>query len=103
MRVLPFFVVALLTTAGAALAQSNPFDGLDTRGRAYTDPALYAKSKATWLARVEAMPENVDVLEGAADFFIIRERPLAAELFERARGLEPNNPRWVQRLSHFTG
>ena len=101
MRLLQFVVIALLATAGAALAQSNPFDGLDTRGRAYVDPALYAKSKAQWLARVEAMPENVDVLEGAADFFIIRERPLAAELFERARALEPNNPKWLQRLSQL--
>lgn len=102
MRYQPFAVViTLLVTAGTALAQSNPFDGLDTRGRAYVDPILYAKSKAQWLARVEAMPENVDVLEGAADFLIIRERPLAAELFERARGLEPNNPKWVQKLAQL--
>jgi tetratricopeptide (TPR) repeat protein len=91
----------LLATAVAARAQSNPFDGLDTRGRAYTDPAIYAQAKKQWLARVEAMPENVDVLEGAAAFFIIRERPLAAELFERARTLEPNNPRWVQSLAQL--
>lgn len=102
MRYQPFAVViTVLVTAGAALAQSNPFDGLDTRGRAYVDPALYAKAKAQWLARVEAMPENVDVLEGAADFLIIRERSLAAELFERARRLEPNNPKWVQKLAQL--
>lgn len=102
MRFPPFAVVmVVLATAGAALAQSNPFDGLDNRGRAYSDPALYAKSKAQWLARVEAMPENVDVLEGAADFLIVRERPLAAELFERARGLEPNNPKWLQKLAQL--
>lgn len=102
MRYQPFAVViTLLVTAGTALAQSNPFDGLDTRGRAYVDPALYAKAKAQWLARVEAMPENVDVLEGAADFLIIRERSLTAELFERARRLEPNNPKWVQKLAQL--
>lgn len=102
MRYQPFAVViTVLVTAGAALAQSNSFDGLDTRGRAYVDPALYAKSKAQWLARVEAMPENVDVLEGAADFLIIRERSLAAELFERAKRLEPNNPKWVQKLAQL--
>jgi tetratricopeptide (TPR) repeat protein len=102
MRYQPFAVViTVLVTAGAALAQSNPFDGLDTRGRAYVDPALYAKAKAQWLARVEAMPENVDVLEGAADFLIIRERSLAAGLFERARRLEPNNPKWVQKLAQL--
>jgi hypothetical protein len=102
MRLLPIaLVIVLLATSGSALAQSNPFDGLDTRGRAYSDAALYAKSKAQWLARVEAMPENVDVLDGAADFFIILDRPLAAELFERARAFEPNNPKWVQKLAQL--
>jgi tetratricopeptide (TPR) repeat protein len=100
MRFLPFaFVTVLLTTADAALAQSNPFDGLDSRGRSYSDPALYAQHKAQWLARVEAMPGNVDVLEGAPDFFAILDRPLALESLERASTLEPNNPKWVQKLA----
>ena len=54
--------------------------------------------KAQWLARVEALPENVDVLEGA-DFFMIRDRPLAQELLEQARDLEPKNPKWIQKLA----
>lgn len=100
MRFVSFAVVILLlTTVSAALAQSNPFDGLNSRGRAYADPALYAQHKAQWLARVEAMPENVDVLEGAADFFNILDRPLALELLERASALEPINPKWVQKLA----
>src|SRR5262245_5162866 len=100
MRLLLFgFVTVLLTTASAALAQANPFDGLNSRGRSYADPARYAQAKNTWLARVEAMPENVDVLEGAADFFNILDRPLALELLQRASALEPNNPKWVQKLA----
>jgi tetratricopeptide (TPR) repeat protein len=101
MRSVPFAFLIALATAGIVGAQSNPFDGLDTRGRAYTDPAVYARAKAQWLARVEAMPENVDVLEGAADFFAILDRPLALELFERASALEPNNPRWMQKLAQM--
>jgi hypothetical protein len=98
MRVLLLAVVTVvLATVSAASAQSNPFDGLNSRGRSYSDPALYAQHKAQWLARVEAMPENPDVLEGAADFFAILDRPLALELLQRASALEPNNPRWVQR------
>jgi hypothetical protein len=101
MRFMPFAVVTLLlaTPVRTALAQSNPFDGLNSRGRSYADPALYAQHKAQWLARVEAMPENVDVLEGAADFFNILDRPLALELLQRASALEPNNPKWVQKLA----
>jgi hypothetical protein len=60
---------------------------------------MYAQYKAQWLGRVEALPENVDVLEGAADFFLIRDRPLAQDLFQRARDLEPTNPKWVQKLA----
>ena len=92
-------VTVLVTTAIVVRAQSNPFDGLNSRGRAYTDPALYAEAKKTWLARVEAMPESVDVLEGAADFFNMLDRPLALELLQRASALEPNNPKWVQKLA----
>lgn len=92
-------LAVLLTAPMAALAQTNPFDGLNSRGQAYADPAVYAQHKETWLARVQTLPENVDVLEGAADFFMIRDRPLAQELLERASDLEPKNPKWIQRLA----
>lgn len=99
MRRLQFSIVAaLLTTAGSAFAQSNPFDGL-IGGPRSSDPALYAKQKAQWLARVEALPQDVDVLEGAAIFLLIRDRPLAQDLLERARALEPDNPRWTVALA----
>jgi hypothetical protein len=62
---------------------------------------VYAKSKAQWLARVDAMPQNVDVLEGAAEFFIILDRPLARELFERIITIEPKNPKWFRKLSQL--
>jgi hypothetical protein len=102
MRCLPVAVVAvLLATPCTAPAQSNPFDGLNSRALAYSDPAWYAEQKARWLARVESLPGDVDVLEGAADFFMIRDRPLAQDLLERASALEPNNPRWVQKLAHL--
>ena len=101
MRRLRFSVVALLMAAGNVLAQSNPFDGLDTRGRALTDPTVYAEARARWLDRVQALPDNVDVLEGAADFFMIRERALSENFLERARALEPNNPRWPSKLAQL--
>ena len=100
MRRLSVLLLAVLAgTPFAALAQPNPFDGMNSGGRAYTDPAVYAHNKAQWLARVAARPESVDVLEGAADFFLIVDRPLALDLLEQARGLEPDNPKWVQKLA----
>src|SRR5262245_26719012 len=94
-------LVAVAFAAGTivALAQSNPFDGLDARGRSYADPALYEQHKAQWLARVQTLPDNVDVLEGAADFLMIRDRPLAQQFLERAMTLEPNDPRWLTKLA----
>ena len=101
MRRLQFSILAaLLTTAGSVFAQSNPFDGL-IGGALSPDPVLYAKQKAQWLARVEALPQDLDVLEGAAGFFLILDRPLARDLLERARALEPDNPRWVLKLAHL--
>jgi len=52
------FLAVLLMVPIAALAQTNPFDGLNARGRAYLDPSVYAQQKAQWLARVDAMPET---------------------------------------------
>ena len=101
-RHMAFTVLAAVLATAGVLAQSDPFDGLNSRGRSYADPALYAQHKAQWLARVEAMPQNVDVLEGAADFFIILDRPLAKDLLERARALEPDDPRWVEQLASST-
>jgi tetratricopeptide (TPR) repeat protein len=99
-RLLCFILAALLTTAGSVVAQSNPLGG-PRDGRAYSDPALYAQLKAQWLARVEALPQDVEVLGAAAGFFMILDRPLAEELLERARALEPDNPAWVSKLAHL--
>jgi hypothetical protein len=90
-----FLAAALsLATSVTAAAQSRVSDA-----QTYTNPALYAERRAEWLARVERVPDDVAVLEGAGDFFIIRERPLARELYERARALEPANPRWLDKIA----
>ena len=99
-RRLPLIVVAgILVATGSALAQPAARDAADARARAYTNPAVYAEQKAQWMARLQRFADNVDILEGAADFFILYERPLAQQLFEQARSLEPNNPRWPTRLA----
>jgi hypothetical protein len=100
MRRPSFILLALLLAIPVvALAQPDPFDGLNSRDSPYSNPNVYAEHKARWLARVEALPTNVDVLEGAADFFLILDRPLALDLLEQARSLEPNNPKWVEKLA----
>lgn len=100
MQRLSFLVAAVLVAANSVSAQStNPFDGLNTGGRAYGDPALYAEARARWLERVRLMPDNVDVLEGAALFLVVRDRPLAEEFATRLQALEPGNPKWPTMLA----
>ena len=89
-------VAGVLTVVVGASAQQRVPDSMT-----YANPALYAERKAEWLARVEKMPDNVDVLEGAAMFFVIPDRALARELLERARVLEPTNPRWVEQTAQI--
>jgi hypothetical protein len=110
MRVLQVPTIALLVTAGSAFAQSDRAadrlreqaerrEQAAERSRALSDPEVYARTKAEWLSRVQANPDDVGVLDGAATFFIIRDRPLAEQLLERARTLEPNNHRWPEKLA----
>jgi tetratricopeptide (TPR) repeat protein len=97
MRRYLLIIPAVLIVTAATSAQNRVVSDAET----YANPVLYAARKAEWLARVEMMPSNVDVLEAAADFFLIRERSLAQELYERARALEPNDPRWLQKLAQL--
>jgi serine/threonine protein kinase len=72
-------------------------------GATYANPALYNERKAEWLARVEKMPDNLDVIEGAADFFMIPEPAVARQLYERGLALDPDSPRWFARLARLHG
>jgi tetratricopeptide (TPR) repeat protein len=88
----------VLATAGTVSAQSRPIGPVGSAA-VYSNPALYAEGKAEWLARLEASPQDVDVLEGAAQYLIIFDRPLAQDLLERGRALDPRNPRWSEKLA----
>ena len=98
-RRLPCFIVtAFLGATAGALAQSppgpvaqppSPAAG-DARASAYANPVVYAEQKAQWMARLQNFPGNVEVIEGAAQFFILHERGLSQQLFEEGRTLEPS-------------
>jgi hypothetical protein len=120
-RRLPCFIVTafLVTTAGAQ-AQSPPGPvaqppsradaearlaetraASEARSRAYGNPVVYAEQKAQWMARLQNFPDNVEVIEGAAQFFILHERGLSQQLFEEGRTREPDNPRWTSQLANL--
>jgi len=94
-------VLAALVTPSRASAQSTPIGVRSDSGSVYGDPARYAQRKAEWLTQVEARPQDLGVLQKAADFFMILDRPLAQDLLERARAVDPDNPNWTERLAQL--
>jgi hypothetical protein len=92
------FAVAPGTTI---FAQTNPCKGVSDSGTVYSNPALFAQRKAEWLACIDSSPPDVLLLEQAADFVSILDPALARDLYERARTIEPDNPRWTQKLAQL--
>jgi hypothetical protein len=82
-------------------AQSNPCDVVSDSGLAYSNPALFAQRKAEWLACIDSKPGDVNVLEQAADFVALLDPALAQGLYEKARTIEPDNPRWTLKLAQL--
>jgi hypothetical protein len=82
-------------------AQSDPCEGVSDNGRAYANPALFAQRRAEWLACIESRPRDVLVIEQAADFVAILDPALAQDLYEKARAIEPEDPRWTLKLAHL--
>src|SRR5262249_54530922 len=60
----------------------------------------YEQAKTIWLKNLERNPANVGILENAASFFF--QFPAFVEsLLHRARALDPDNPKWLQKLAQF--
>jgi hypothetical protein len=65
----------------------------------YLDPEKFSAGKRAFLAHLEKEPNDLTLLERAADFASFRDRALAIELGERARSLDTSNPEWTIRLA----
>jgi len=62
------------------------------------DKETYYEAKTLWLKQVEAYKDNVSVLENAANFLLIFDHEIAENLLLKAKELEPENPKWPERL-----
>ncbi len=65
---------------------------------AYRDPEGYVEAKQAFLAHLEKEPNDLTLLENAADFLSLQEGALAIELLERAQSLDNANPEWALKL-----
>jgi hypothetical protein len=106
-RSIPAFGIAALAflhamgSMTAVHAQADPCARVSDSGRAYSDPAVFAQRKAEWLVCIDSRPRDVDVIEQAADFIAVLDPTVALQLYEKARAIEPNNPRWTSKLAHL--
>ena len=63
------------------------------------DPEKFDAGRDAFLAHLRKAPNDLTLLERAADFASFRDRALAIELGERARSLDSANPKWTVRLA----
>jgi TonB family protein len=59
----------------------------------------YEHAKTLWLQQVAAHPTDARVLGNAAYFIGEKDQFAQEDLFKRARGVDPSNPEWAQRLA----
>ena len=64
-------------------------------GQYLGDSNGYEQVKKAWLEAVAKKDAGAGILSNAARFFLLSERELAADLYGRARKLEPGNPLWA--------
>lgn len=65
------------------------------------DEEVYSKAKGLWLKQVQVNDTNTAVLENAANFFLIHNKKLAEDFLKKAQSVEPENPKWSERLGHL--
>lgn len=65
------------------------------------EPLAYQRGKDLWLNHVEQQAANAAILSNAANYFLLHDRDIAEKLLKKGEALEPNNPRWAERLGHL--
>lgn len=62
------------------------------------DGELFRQGATIWNRHLERDPDSLAILHNASAYFLFADRELAIELLERASQIEPENPRWRERL-----
>jgi hypothetical protein len=65
------------------------------------DPDGYQEAKQLWLDQTAAQPKNFAVVDHAAKFFLIRDQTIATKLLKQLQQLEPNSPKWFDKLGQL--
>ncbi len=54
----------------------------------------YGQAMEAWKKAIQDSPENLSVLGNAANYFLLSNRELSAELLLKAQAIAPDDPRW---------
>ena len=65
------------------------------------DPDGHVEAKDAWSWHLENNPNNLEILNHAANFFRLSDKQLAIQLLERAQSLDPRDPDWARQLGHL--
>lgn len=75
----------------------TPYGQLD----AHLDAQAYAQGKKAWIDHLKRRPENLELLEHSANYFLLPDRELARESLQRARAVDRDNPKWPKALGRL--
>ena len=64
------------------------------------NPDGYEEGKDAWSWHLENNPNNLEILNHAANFFRLSDKQLAIQLLERGQSLDPGDPDWASQLGH---
>ena len=87
-------VLWLVRNAPEAAVLGDPAAQLDQ----HLNPTAYAEAAQLMKGCVSKDPGNLRLLANAARFFMISEKDYAAECLKKCIAIEPNNPRWHEKL-----
>jgi hypothetical protein len=76
---------------------ATPYGNLDV----HLDKEAYSQVKEAWINQLKESPENLNVLENSANFFLLHNRELAEESLQKARALDMENPKWPKKLGQL--
>ena len=80
--------------------EANALAGPEATIKQVLDPEGHVEAKDAWSWHLENNPNNLEILNHAANFFRLSDRQLAIQLLERGQSLDPGDPDWANQLGH---
>ncbi len=66
------------------------------------DEGAFVEARRKWIELIESNPDDLSILDNAAGFFHLNDPTYSESLYQKARELEPENPKWSEKLAHVS-